>query len=142
MLRAPRRLSSTFLSARQLRTSITQGLMITAGCLGLGYYFMRHHLSEATVRTSIFISLLLCNIFLTLINRSFHKSLFKTLKYKNYLIPLITGITFLFILCLLFIPFIRNLFKLSTLPFSYLISCIIMALISTLWVEVFKVIKR
>ena len=142
MLRAPRRLSSTFLSARQLKTSITQGLMITAGCLGLGYYFMRHHLSEATVRTSIFISLLLCNIFLTLINRSFHQSLFKTLKYKNYLIPLITGITFLFILCLLYIPFIRNLFKLSTLPFSYLISCIIMALISTLWVEVFKLIKR
>ena len=104
MLRPPRNPLSTFLSARQLKTSIAQGLVITAGCLGIGYYFMQHQQNETMVRTSIFITLLFCNIFLTLINRSFHYSIFSTLRYKNYLIPLITGITTLFILSLLYIP--------------------------------------
>jgi Ca2+-transporting ATPase len=142
MLRPPRHHLSTFLSVKQLKTSIAQGLVITAGCLGIGYYFMQHQQNETMVRTPIFITLLFCNIFLTLINRSFHYSIFKTLRYKNYLIPLITGITLLFILSLLYIPFIRQLFRLSTLPFSYLMICISIALVSTFWIEIFKVFKK
>ena len=139
MLRPPRNPLSNFLSARQLKTSIAQGLVITAGCLGIGYYSMQHQQDETTVRTSIFITLLFCNIFLTLINRSFHYSVFKTLRYKNYLIPLITGTTTLFILSLLYIPFMQKLFNLGPLSFSYLGMSIIIALISTFWIEIFKV---
>ena len=142
MLRSPRQLSSTFLSAKQLRTSILQGLVITAGCLGIGYYLMQHQQNETMVRTSIFITLLFCNIFLTLANRSFHYSIFKTLRYKNNLIPVISGITILFILSLLYIPFLQQLFRLGTLPFSYLTICIIIALVSTFWIEIFKLIKN
>ena len=142
MLRPPRHPSATFLSAKQLRTSIAQGLVITAGCLGIGYYFMQHQQNEMIVRTSIFITLLFCNIFLTLINRSFQYSIFKTLRYKNYLIPLVTGITILFIFLLLYVPFIQKLFHLGTLPFSYIVACIIIALVSTFWIEVFKVFKK
>ena len=79
MSRPPRLLTSTFLSAQQLRISIVQGLMITAGCLGIGYFFMQQGHPETLVRTSIFITLLFSNIFLTLINRSFTFSVFKTL---------------------------------------------------------------
>ena len=138
----PRRLSSTFLSSRQLRISIVQGLVITAGCLGIGYFLMRHQQNETMVRTAIFTKLLFCNIFLTLANRSFHYSIFKTLRYKNNLIPLIAGITLLFILSLLYIPLVQQLFRLGPLSFSYLFICIIIALISTFWIEIFKSIKN
>lgn len=131
MLRPPRHPSATFLSAKQLRTNIAQGLVITAGCLGIGYYFMQHQQNEMIVGTSIFITLLFCNIFLTLINRSFQYTIFKTLRYKSYLIPLVTSITILFILLLLYIPFIQKVFHLGTLPFSYIVACIIIALVST-----------
>ena len=139
MLRPPRNPLSNFLSVRQLKTSIAQGLVITAGCLGIGYYSMQHQQDETTVRTSIFITLLFCNILLTLINRSFHYSVFKTLRYKNYLIPLITGTTTLFILSLLYIPFMQELFNLGPLSFSYLGMSIIIALVCTFWIEIFKV---
>jgi ATPase, P-type (transporting), HAD superfamily, subfamily IC len=142
MLRPPRRLSSTFLSGRKLRISIAQGLMITAGCVGIGYYFMQHGQTETFVRSSIFITLLFSNIFLTLINRSFKFSVFKTIQYKNYLIPLILGITILFILSSLYIPFVRELFTLQSLSFSNLLICIIVALISTFWIEIFKLIRN
>ncbi len=142
MSRPPRQLSSTFLSAKQLRTSIVQGLVITAGCLGLGYYLMQHQQNEIMVRTAIFITLLFCNIFLTLANRSFQYSIFKTLRYKNNLILLIAGITILFILSLLYIPFVQQLFRLGSLSFSYLMICIAVALVSTFWIEIFKLIKN
>ena len=142
MLRAPRKLSSTFLSARQLKMSIAQGILITAGCLGIGYYFMQNGKDETLVRTLIFITLLLSNIFLTLINRSFRYSVFKTIQYKNYMIPLITGITIFFIIALLYLPFFRQLFNLETLSFSILLICIIVALVSTLWIEIFKAFRN
>ncbi len=138
MLRSPRHISSTFLSVKQLRTSIVQGLVITTGCLSLGYYLMQHQQNETMVRTAIFITLLFCNIFLTFANRSFQYSIFKTLRYKNNLIPLIAGITILFILSLLYIPFIQQLFRLGPLSFSYLMICIAFAFVSTFWIEIFK----
>ena len=141
MLRPPRNVLSTFLSGKQLQTSIAQGLAITAGCLGIGYYCMLHGQDETMLRTSIFISLLFSNIFLTFINRSFHYSVFKTLRYKNYLVPLITSVTLLFILLLLYNTAIRQLFRLSVLPPVYVFACVFIAFISTSWIEIFKVYK-
>lgn len=141
MLRMPRRLSSTFLSGKQLQISIAQGLMITAGCLGIGYYFMEHNQSESMIRTSIFITLLFCNIFLTLTNRSFNYTIFKTIRYKNYLIPFMIIITMVFIISLLYLSFFRNLFLLTNLPVIYLPIFIMIALVSTLWIEIWKLLK-
>ena len=138
MKRPPRHLVSTFLSGNQLKTSIVQGLMITAGCLGIGYYFMQQNHDEATVRSVIFVTLLFSNIFLTLVNRSFKYSVFTTLLNKNYLVSLIIAISMLFIFSLLYIPFVRDLFFLEKIPLTYLAGCIAMALVCTLWIEFFK----
>ena len=141
MLRRPRRLSSTFLSGRQLQISILQGLAITAGCLGAGYFFMSHSHSEGFVRSSIFITLLFCNIFLTLSNRSFQYSIFKTIRYSNNLIPLVIGVTGIFIIVLLYVPFFRNLFLLDPVTLKDLSVLVLIALASTFWIEVFKISK-
>jgi Ca2+-transporting ATPase len=138
MMRKPRMLFNTFLSVKQLRTSIVQGLMITIACLGTGYYFMQYHQSENFVRTTVFITLLFSNIFLTLVNRSFHYTVFTTLQYKNKLVPLIILITLIFIAIVLYIPAARNLFKLEALPPIRLLSCFILAFLSTIWIEFFK----
>jgi len=138
MQRPPRQLIATFLSGKQLQTSIAQGLMITIGCLGIGYYLMLQHQSEITVRTVIFITLLFSNIFLTLLNRSFKYSVLTTLRYKNNLVLLIIAITLLFVFALLYIPFVRNLFVLETIPAGYVVSCIAVAFASTMWIEFFK----
>ncbi len=138
MQRPPRKLIATFLSGKQLQTSIVQGLIITAGCLGIGYYFMQHDADVATVRTIIFITLLFSNIFLTLVNRSFKYSVATTFRYKNYMVTIVILITLAFIFSLLFIPFIRALFLLQTISLSSLITCLVGAFISTMWIELFK----
>jgi Ca2+-transporting ATPase len=142
MLRPPRKMSTTFLSLRQLSMSIVQGLMITAGCLGTGYYYMQQGADETTIRTVIFITLLFSNIFLTLVNRSFYFSIFKTLAYKNNLVPLIISITLLFMLSFIFVPFVRDLFRLNVLSAAAVVTCIVVALVSTLWIEIWKLFRR
>jgi Ca2+-transporting ATPase len=141
MQRKPLKAGTTFLSLKQLMMSIVQGLMITAGCLGIGYYYLLQGSDETTVRTVIFITLLFSNIFLTLVNRSFVYSVFKTIRYKNNLVPLITGITLVFIAVLLYVPFVQNLFRLNTLSVATIATCAGIALASTLWIDVWKLLK-
>jgi Ca2+-transporting ATPase len=87
MNKAPRKLSTSFFSFNELSMSIIQGLVITAVCLGLGYYYMENEHTIAEVRTIIYSTLILSNIFLTLSNRSFYYSVLTTIQYKNILIP-------------------------------------------------------
>lgn len=142
MKRLPRKLTINFLSLKQLQISLAQGLMVTAGCLGTGYYFMIHQQSDEMVRTAIFITLLFCNIFLTLTNRSFQYTIFTTIRYKNYLLPFILAITIIFIFLLLFVPFIRNIFLLTSVPMYDVFLFILVALVSTFWMEVLKALQR
>jgi Ca2+-transporting ATPase len=142
MLRPPRKMGATFLSLKQLSLSIIQGLMITAGCLGIGFYYLQQGAGETTIRTVIFVTLLFSNIFLTLVNRSFYFSIFKTLVYKNNLVPLIIGITLLFMFTIIYIPFVREIFKLNLLYLPVINNCVLIALTSTLWIEVWKLFKR
>ena len=141
MHRPPRKMGATFLSFRQLMISIIQGLVITAGCLGIGYYCMQQGNSETNIRTVIFITLLFSNVFLTLVNRSFVYTIFTTFRYKNNLVPIITGITLLCIAALLYVPFMRQLFNLQLLHYTEILWCILVAMASTLWMEIWKLIK-
>ena len=142
MQRPPRKMGASFLSLKQLSISIIQGLMITAGCLGLGYYYLRQGAGETTIRTTIFITLLFCNIFLTFVNRSFTYSVFKTLTYKNNLVLIITLITLIFIGALLYVPFVTSLFNLNPLTMPAIATCFLVALASTSWIEVWKLVTR
>jgi Ca2+-transporting ATPase len=142
MTRPPRRLGNTFLSGKQLMISIMQGLVITACCLGPGYYFMQQQYDQATVRTVIFLTLLFSNIFLTLVNRSFYYSFFTTIKYKNNLVLLIVGITIVFISVLIFVPSVQHIFLITSLPFHIMAICFLVALAGTFWLELYKFFKR
>lgn len=138
MTRPPRKLVVTFLSFRQLLVSIVQGLAITIGCLGIGYYYLQIGEAETTVRTVIFITLLFCNIFLTQLNRSFVYSVFNTILYKNVLVPVIIMLTLVFIATLLYVPVVRDLFRLHSLSVGMLVTCLLVAMVSTCWLELVK----
>lgn len=142
MNRPPRLMTSTFLSFRQLLISIIQGLMITAGCLIIGYIYIQNGYANDVVRTIIFTTLLLSNVFLTLANRSFYHAVFQTLQYKNKLIPGILAITMLFIIALLLSPGLQSLFRTTPLSFTQFLYCAGTALVATWWIEVIKWMKR
>ena len=142
MQRPPVKTGNSFLTVRQLSLSLIQGLVITLGCLGLGFYFMQSGAGEATVRTLVFITLLFSNIFLTLVNRSFYYSFLTTLGYRNNLLVMIILISLIFITAFLYIPSLQHLFLLARIPVSAIALSAGVALVSTFWVEIWKMVKR
>jgi Ca2+-transporting ATPase len=142
MNKPPRKLSSTFFSFNELSISIIQGIIITASCLGMGYYYMANEYSIAEVRTIIYSTLIFSNIFLTLSNRSFYYSIFTTIRYKNPLIPMVLGVSLLILLLSIYYRPFQNIFEFVPLPFTELSYCLFAAFAGVIWVEILKFIKR
>ena len=142
MSRPPRAISNNFLSFRQLLVSIVQGLAITAACLALGFWSIQQGHGAEETRSYIFITLLFSNIFLTLVNRSFYHTIFTTLRYRNNLLPVIIGITLLFIVAVLKVPFLRELFGLQELGMKAIGLTIVAAFLATFWIEPVKLIQK
>lgn len=134
----PRKMSDTFFSWAELSISIIQGLMITAACLGFGYYLMKDGQSIETVRTAIFTVLVFSNVFLTLVNRSFYYAVFQTFRYPNKLMPLVLGVSILFLIATLTIPSIQILFDFESIEISLVAKALLTAFVAVFWVELWK----
>ncbi|SNR40787.1 Ca2+-transporting ATPase [Maribacter sedimenticola] len=142
MDKRPRPFSTTFFNYKELATSILQGLVITIGALFIYRYAVEASYSESTTRTMVFLVLIVANIFLTLVNRSFYYSIFTTIRYKNSLVPLIIGITILLTLLLLYLPVLTHFFEFERLTLTQIGMSIIVGTVSVLWYELVKWGKR
>jgi Ca2+-transporting ATPase len=98
--------------------------------------------SESVTRTTVFLTLIASNIFLTLTNRSFYYSIFTTLGYKNNLVLLIIGMTILITALLLFVPLFAHFFQFESVSGTQIGMSILVGLVSVLWIEIYKWFKR
>ena len=138
MQQLPRPATESFLGGRDLSRSALQGLGITLGVLGVYFVSMREGRSVQEVRTLVFTTLVLSNIFLTLVNRSFTLPAFMTLRTPNWLLWLMLGLTFALLLTTLLFRPARQLFGFVPVSASGLGWCVLIALIAVGWIEVYK----
>ncbi len=141
MKRPPRPAKSPLFSTSELMFSILQGLILTAGIMFTYHYAIMNGADEAKTRTFVFTTLLAGNVFLTLANRSFEHNITQTIRYKNRDIPLIIGITLALLAAVLFVPFMNGLFKLEPISIRETGLCLLVALVSVGWFEVWKALK-
>lgn len=142
MKEPPRSMSETFLSRKELKISIIQGLLITIGVLGMYQFSVHNDGNEEQTRAMVFSTLIFANVFLSFVNRSFYYSVLDSFSYKN---PLLVGISTLVILSLIailyFEPFARF-FHVSPLHITDLLYCLLAAALSVGWFEGYKWMKR
>jgi P-type Ca2+ transporter type 2C len=142
MSQKPKALTTTFFNWKELSVSIVQGLVITTGTLFIYRYSVMNGYDEALTRTMTFTVLIVANIFLTLINRSFYYSILTTLKYKNNLVLLIIFITTTIVGLILYVKPVTTFFEFETLNLLQLLTCILIGFISVIWFEIVKLVKR
>jgi Ca2+-transporting ATPase len=142
MLQKPKALTTTFFNWRELSISIIQGLVITAGTLFAYQYSVIEGYNEALTRTMTFTVLIIANIFLTLINRSFYYSIITTLRYKNNMVLYIILITITIVGLILYIKPLTSFFEFETLNWLQLLICLAIGFISVIWFEFVKLFKR
>jgi len=138
MLQYPRKRNEGLFRNHELLISIVQGLIIAAGVLTLYSTFMNKGHELAEVRTVVFTTLIISNVFLTFVNRSFTKTFITTIRYKNSLaLPVIIS-SFLFLCTFLLVPFVRDLFGFSPISLRNFLACLVTGLISVAWFEIYK----
>ncbi|MFY8065607.1 MAG: cation-translocating P-type ATPase, partial [Flavobacterium sp.] len=142
MLQKPRPLTTTFFNLKEITISIIQGLVITLGLLFVYNYCVDEGFSEKYTRTTVFITLIMSNIFLTVENRSFYYSVFTTIRYKNNLVLMIIGITIGITSLLLFVPAFSNFFLFEKVDKAQIGLSVLVGFLSVMWIEIYKLFKR
>jgi Ca2+-transporting ATPase len=142
MMHKPRNFTDAFFNQKELTTSIIQGLFITAGTLLIYQIAVQNGLNEKATRAMVFTTLIIANIVLTLMNRSFYYSVLTTIQYKNKLVGMIIGITLFLLSLMLFIPIIANFFQFETLSLIQIGWCLLIGIASVIWYEAIKWLKR
>jgi len=138
MQRPPRRPTDSFLAGTALARSIWQGLGITAAVLGIYAAAMTQGEAAPMVRTVVFTTLVLSNILLVLVNRSFTLSAWRMVRLPNRVLWLLLGLTTIMLLTTLFFPPARQLFGFAPVSGAWLGWCALAALVGVGWVEGFK----
>ena len=142
MRRPPRPLSLTFLTWKELSISLWQGLVITLGTLGTYQLAVQQGHPEELVRAMVFSALVVSNIALTLVNRSFTYSMFNMFGQKNWLLRGMLILTIGLLAALLYVPLFCDFFSLASLSAAQLGIAAGIGLGSVLWFEVYKWVKR
>ncbi|MGN6265219.1 MAG: cation-translocating P-type ATPase [Ginsengibacter sp.] len=142
MQRPPREVTHTFFNLKELAISIVQGLAITAGTLFIYQFSVQNGYDEALTRSMVFSTLIVANIFLTLVNRSFYYSVFTTLQYRNTLMVVVLFVTLTLLAIILYVPSITRFFKMASLNGMQLGITILVGFVSVFWFEGYKWRKR
>jgi P-type Ca2+ transporter type 2C len=138
MHQPPRPISNTFLNFKELSISILQGLIITIGTLFSYVYAVRQGYNEDLTRTMVFTTLVVANVFLTLVNRSFYYTIFTTIRYKNDLILWVIFTSIALLLAMIYVPLFATFFKLSPLSLSQFGCAVLVGFVSVIWFEGYK----
>jgi Ca2+-transporting ATPase len=142
MSQKPKPFTTTFFNWKELSTSFLQGIIITIGTLSIYQYCIFNNYNEALTRTMVFTVLIVANIFLTLINRSFYYSMLATIKYKNPMVALIILITIILLGLLLYVKPLTLFFEFEFLNTNQLAISISTGFASVAWYEIVKLFKR
>jgi len=142
MLKKPRSYSGGFLTWRQLLFRIFQGGIITAACLIPAYLLLEKGVSVERVRTWTFATLVMANMLLTLVNRSYKHSMFSLRSSGNSWIVGVLVFAGILLAALIYIKPAAQQFGLEPLSIFDWIYISTFALVSTLWVELHKLVLR
>jgi len=83
MKRPPKKISESILNPQKLFKSLIQGLIVLSFVLAIYFYLLNNHFSENQIRFYSFIGLLVGNLALTSVNKSWNYSSFKQIFFSN-----------------------------------------------------------
>ncbi len=142
MSRPPKDINEPFFGAKKIFFSCMQGIGIIVICLLVYFIGLKMGYSEKSVRTLTFIALIVSNIAVILSNRSWTYGIFKILATPNKAVSWIVGGAIIFLILILNIPFLLDLFQFEKIDLAEFIICAVAGLFSITWFEIYKQVKK
>ena len=142
MSRPPKDINEPFFGAKKIFFSCMQGIGIIVICLLVYFIGLKMGYSEKSVRTLTFVTLIVSNIAVILSNRSWTYGIFKILASPNKAVTWIVSGAIIFLILILNIPFLLDLFQFEKIGFAEFIICMVAGLFSITWFEIYKQVKK
>jgi Ca2+-transporting ATPase len=139
MKRRPRKLKDPLFGRRMVLTGLVQGLGVLAVVGGIYAAALAAGLGEAEARTLAFINLVVGNLGMIMANRSWTRSIIGTLKQANPSVKWVTGGALVFLVLVVFVPFLRTLFAFAPPHGWQLALCAGTGLVAVLCTELTKI---
>jgi Ca2+-transporting ATPase len=141
MDRSPRDPHKRLFDKQTLILSLLQGASIFAVVVIMFMMALYKGLGENEARTLAFVTMVFGNLLAIVTNLSKTDSFIATLKKKNKALYWVMGGTFVFLLAVLYIPFLRDLFHFSYLHINDLLIGMGASFIGVAWFEAVKVLR-
>ena len=142
MDRPPRRLDDPLFDRRTVGLALLQGLWVLLIVLAVYAVSLYRGQGEADARTLTFVTLVLANLGLILTNRSWSRTIVSSIRVPNRSLWYVVFGALAFLVLALYVPFLRDLFKFSTLHLPDLLICAGGGAVSIAWFEVFKYVRN
>lgn len=142
MNRPPRNLKHPLVSRLTFILSLLQGLSILAIVFIVFLVSLHYGMGEKQARTLSFVVIVFANLFLIITNLSHTDHLVQILKNKNKSLFFVLGGTLFCLLLVLNVPFLQNVFYFTPLNFGQIAIAFAVALISVIWFEGYKMIRK
>ena len=142
MRRPPRSPRQRLFTRRFVLRSLAQGAGAMAAALGVYIGALGTGLGEADVRTLTFSTLIVANLALIFTNRSFIRSILEGWHTPNRALSVLTGCTIAVLASVLWVPPLRDLFRLNVPHAVDLIVVAAAGLASLVWMETVKYVAR
>jgi Ca2+-transporting ATPase len=142
MSRPPKDINEPFFGAKKIFFSCMQGIGIIVICLLVYFIGLKMGYSEKGIRTLTFVTLIVSNIAIIISNRSWTHGIFKILASPNKAVTWIVGGAIIFLILILNIPFLLNLFLFERIGLAEFMVCVGAGLLSITWFEIYKQVKK
>jgi Ca2+-transporting ATPase len=143
MARPPRPAKEPLFTRRVLGISLLQGASVLAAVFAIYYWAFSTGHAEADVRALTFTTLVLGNLGLILVNRSWTQTVIGGLvKDRNPALGWVLGGAVLFLGVLLTVPFMRELFRFAPVHATDILWVFVAGVAGVLWFEAYKMIAR
>lgn len=141
MQRPPRRPTEALFGKRILLISLLQGCVVFVAALLVLAYSMQQGFSTEAARTLSFTTLVIANIGLILVNRSWRHSVIASLKQRNPSLWWVISGAFIFLLLTLTLPMLRDIFHFEVITLPQFSFCLVIGLLSVIWFEIYKIFR-
>jgi len=142
MERPPRTSEDSLFSRKTATISFFQGFSVLVVVLAVFLMSYYGGDSETHSRALTYTTLIFANLGLIFMNRSWSRTIFRSLELPNRTLWYVTGGALFFLGVILYLPFGRDLFKFSPLSFTDILLCMGAGFLSILWFEVWKIFNQ
>jgi Ca2+-transporting ATPase len=142
MSRPPKDINEPFFGRKKILLSCIQGIGILVMTMLVYFIGLKTGYSEKAVRTFTFVALIASNIAIIISNRSWSANIFKIILTPNKTVKWVVGGAIFFMILILNIPFLLNLFQFEKIGLVETVICVIAGLFSIIWFELYKQLRR